>query len=318
MDGLNTPIHIYHQFKEGKIMEPKFKVGDVVNLIDNPSMYYVVIESILIDNGIFRRYRYEVSNIRTDDTFVYDESGLEFQYHDTSWEYYLIEGTRNYNDLPDWRGELYNFYSAYTDYESRGDGGLDKGFVKDHWNDTIPVHFMRHIIEGHSVYGAIKEVTDGSCISDTSKKIREKLGIERDEFISLRKSIMNKINLKNLTDIDPKYRAKYNKNGEFTDEEKKFIAQAEKLHLDGGKPATHYKINMTNLQIMDAIKEAYKNAHRLGEKSLKQDKDLRTGELPQPMKGYRKYEGYSPKYDITIRFLYNFDMDLITTAYPKQ
>lgn len=56
---------------------------------------------------------------------------------------------------------------------------------------------------------------------------------------------------------------------------------------------------------------------KVGERSLKQDKDLRTGELPQPMKGYRKYEGYSPKYDITIRFLYNFDMDLITTAYPK-
>ena len=44
---------------------------------------------------------------------------------------------------------------------------------------------------------------------------------------------------------------------------------------------------------------------KVGERSLKQDKDLRTGELPQPMKGYRKYEGYSPKYDITIRFLYN-------------
>ena len=83
-----------------KMMESKFKVGDVVNLIDNPSMYYVVIESILIDNGIFRRYRYEVSNIRTDDTFVYDESSLEFQYHDVGWEYYLNESVRN--ELPAW------------------------------------------------------------------------------------------------------------------------------------------------------------------------------------------------------------------------
>ena len=301
-------------------MKSKFKVGDVVNVEDDPNRVYVVNESIFVDDGENTRYMYEVSSVYgdEDDIITCEESSLTFQYHDLSYEEYFTEGTRIKNDLPDWRGELYNFYSAYTDYESRGEDDFDNGFVNDHWNDTIPVHFMRHIIEGHSVYGAIKEVTDGSCISNTSKKIKENLGIEKDDFILLRKSIMRKINLKNLTDIDPKYKKKYNRNGAFTNEEKKFIAQAEKLHLDGGgKPATHYKIDMTNLQIMKAIKEAYENAHKVGERSLKQDKDLRTGDLPQPMKGYRKYEGYSPKYDTTICFLYNFDMDLITTAYPK-
>lgn len=39
-------------------------------------------------------------------------------------------------------------------------------------------------------------------------------------------------------------------------------------------------------------------------------------EKTEPVNGSTLYEGYSPKYKLTIHFLYNFDLNLIETAYP--
>ena len=82
-------------------MEPKFKVGDVVNLIDNQFFFSLCIEVTqisYIDFMLSGFYEF-IKLILIDIQFF--------------WEYYLIEGTRIYNDLPDWRGELYNFYIIY-------------------------------------------------------------------------------------------------------------------------------------------------------------------------------------------------------------
>ena len=308
-------------------MEPKFKVGDVVNLIDNQSMYYVVIESILVDNGIFRRYQYEVSNVRTDDTFVYDESSLEFQYHDTSWEYYLIEGTRIYNDLPDWRGELYNFYIIYGHLRTHDDLQYDQ--MEDYNNDTIPPMFMEHILDGHSAFGSMNRLLK---YPDKARIVMKKLNIDKDKLDKLVKSTKHKINIRNLSDFDTETKEEWRSSGkkfEFTGDELNLVAEVYKLDTEGKDEygnvcyTNHYDIDMTNLQIMQAIKEAYGNAKRTGRMQMQPIKDRRIikgygdfdPEPVKPVKGKREYEGVSKK-GLVIRFWYNFDLDLIETAYP--
>ena len=118
-------------------------------------------------------------------------------------------------------------------------------------------------------------------------------------------SVRRKINARNLNDTDLD-----SKNRKFTTLEYQFISEINKFDKKD-----IYPLDMTNLQIMGAIKEAYKSAHRAGNLKIKFDtKD--DSSLAAPDKGKRLYEGYSSKYNLIIQFWYNFDLGIIETAYP--
>ena len=97
--------------------KPKFRVGDVVTIPEaSPEITYVIRESI--DFGPSTGIVYEIfAPDNTERIIQFAESGLEFQYHDTSWEYYLNESVRN--ELPAWRGNIYNAYDIYEPNDLR-------------------------------------------------------------------------------------------------------------------------------------------------------------------------------------------------------
>ena len=290
-------------------MESKFKVGDVVNLIDNPSMYYVVIESILIDNGIFRRYQYEVSNIRTDDTFVYDESALEFQYHDVSWEYYLVENAKY--SLPKWRGIFYNYFALCKEIGYDKDN-LDRKYCEDYNNDTIPPACMQHILHDHSIHARISSIVNNNK-SIIKKSIGDNDHLDLNELVL---SIKRKFEYKNKdgAEIILSNGALNMGDKDYTDDEIQLIGQVDLLD----KNNDHYPAYMTHFQIMQAIKEAYKNAAKTSGRRKHPEVDKRNpkaGNVPVN-KGAVEYEGFSSSFNLVIRFIYNFDLDYIDTAFP--
>lgn len=75
-------------------------------------------------------------------------------------------------------------------------------------------------------------------------------------------------------------------------------------------------MEMTNRQIMQAIRKAYETAHKEGEIVKGTTTDSRTGENITDVEGHQKYIGRSSTYDLSICFLYSRDMNLITTVYP--
>lgn len=295
---------------------PAYRIGDVVTIPESsPKRTYVIRESI--DYGPSTGIAYEI--FRPDNTeriLQFAESALEFQYHDVSWEYCLTEGSQQ-NGLPSWRGNLYNLFALYSNFDTKK--GFDENAVKDYWNDTIPVHFMKHILDKHSIYGAIERVTGSTCTTEASRKIKEIFKFTQTELSEIKMSILNKLDGINLTGVDKEFRDKAVKNVKITKDELDFIKEVDKLDIVDGKSVSHFNPTMTNLQIMEAIKEAYNNAHKIGGIKIRSDKDLRTGESVHPTRGYCKYEGISNKHgNIKIHFLYSFDMNLITTAYPYQ
>lgn len=292
-------------------MESKFKVGDVVNLIDNPSMYYVVTESILIDNDIFRRYQYEVSDIRTDDTFVYDESSLELQYHDSNLEEYFTEGNRQYS-LPAWHGEYYNPYALYQDPIDLRTEKNEK-LVAEYDNDTLPACRMAHILRDHSVYSRIQAMLVNSGTdykkSNVDKMVNDLNLQDELELKKLYGDVRRKIMEVNE---DPATTIANSKIiVQFTEPELRFV----KL-LDEIDPKDHWPVNMSNIMIMDAIRDAYDNAIKDGNRQYSSSGSKTSDKPAAPNKGKMQYKGTSTRHGLIIQFRYNFDFDIIETAYP--
>ena len=136
--------------------KPKFEVGDVVTIPEaSPDKTYVIKEAI--DFGPSTGIVYEMfAPDNTERIIQFAESALEFQYHDVSWEYHLTEGTRIYNDLPDWRGELYNMYACYADIATHG--AINKSVAKEYENCTLPPSRMFHVMRSHDIYNRIFDV----------------------------------------------------------------------------------------------------------------------------------------------------------------
>ena len=319
LQGENEPRIFYEKNLE---LIPLFDVGDVVNVEDDPNRVYVVNESILVGDEKNARYMYEVSSVYgdEDDIITCEESSLTFQYHDLSYEEYFTEGTRIKNDLPPWRGELYNLYAVCTNPDDLTD---KNSLYKDYINDTLPVDRMIHIIHRHSVYTRINDVIVNRGNTRRNQNRREmikNLKLDSDDELSeLSASVKKKIISMNTTDVDSEHNGKIKKYHipEFTREELLFVSELDRLDISDRKIKDHYPVKMTNLQIMGAIKEAYENAYKMGEMVIQYHDDPNGESLAAPIKGKRLYRGVlSRNNDLKIEFWYNFDRDFIETAYP--
>lgn len=175
---------------------------------------------------------------------------------------------------------------------------------------------MEHILKKHSVYGMIKRVLGNRCTTESAAKIRELFKLSSSELIEIMSSMLNELDAINATGTDRKYHNRRKNSDLFKDNEWDILLQIDKLDVVKGIHVDHYPATMTNLQIMEAIKEAYESAHKEGAIEIGSDRDLRTGENITEAEGHQKYVGRSVTHDMTICFLYSRDMNLITTAYP--
>ena len=68
---------------------------------------------------------------------------------------------------------------------------------------------------------------------------------------------------------------------------------------------------------MHSIKEAYSTAKRVSIRSLEMSrKSLLDEKEYVPVNGRILYEGVSDTYGLVIHFIYDFDLNLVETAYP--
>ena len=310
-------------YKECKIV---FRTGDIVN-VTKPNAcsdsLCVFRETVLIDIGVAKKYAYDVSPIDSDDeVYTYEEHELQFQYHDTVWEEHFTETVGN--GLPEWRGELYNIaifsyddydYVNYEKWRELREAGWD--LIKMHNGDTIPPAYMEHILEWHSVYERIDIVLDSA---EDVNEIKKGFNIKY-----LPESLREKIYNSNMSEIDPDYKKEINNKQKFrfTDSELALASEIDKRDLFNGEYNEHFPAQMTNLQIMEAVKRAYHTARKISPRKLQAVYDRRKGrdfgeecgEMSYPVKGKILYEG-NAKNGMVVQFWYNFDPDLIEEAYP--
>ena len=294
-------------------MKSKFKVGDVVNITDDPNRVYVVNESIFVDDGENTRYMYEVSSVYgdEDDIITCEESSLTFQYHDLIYEEYFTEGNRQPH-LPAWRGEYYNPYDIYRDFIDLKDEKVVGS--SDEYNDcTLPIYRMAHILRDHSVYSRIQHVLvhSGSTFKQSNiDMMLSKLNLlDEDELKKLYGGIRNKI--AKLNEDPAPTIANLGIKVEFTEIERKFVNL-----LDEIDPKDHWPVEMSNIMIMDAIREAYENAEKDGNRQYSSSGSKTSDKPAAPNKGKMLYKGTSTRHKLIIQFWYNFDLDIIETAYP--
>ena len=297
-------------------MKSKFKVGDVVNITDDPNRVYVVNESIFVDDGENTRYMYEVSSVYgdEDDIITCEESSLTFQYHDLSYEKYFTEAA-GYS-LPKWRGNFYNYFALCKEigYEKND---LDEKFCEDYNHDTIPPACMQHILKDHSIFARIDTV-----VENNKKDIMESLGITNTtEIYELVRSIKRKFKYRNRTGAEDILTAAELTQGnkDYTPEELALVDEIDALDKDSkGQIQDHYPVKMTHVQIMEAIKESYESARKSGGRCMSSEPDKRhpgEGDITS-IKGVGEYEGRSTTHGLTIRIMYNHDLDYIDTAFP--
>lgn len=197
-------------------------------------------------------------------------------------------------------------------------------FVKV-YKPMIHPYQMYHIIKRHTVYGRVNDVLIGDGndkparratvaknLNMTDNELEVYIDKLEDKILARNKTGLeydNKIKLTELTS-DPNLNALDLKFGEQFDLiDYSINKNGEKEYVD------HYPINLTNLQIMDAIREAYNSAARIGTIQIQFDKKDELS-LPAPNKGKRLYEGYSTTYKLTIQLWFNFDLNIIESAYP--
>lgn len=287
-----------------------FRPGDVVN---TPNGIQVVKEAVIIKIEECMKYMYETISFQNDTVNRYEEASLEYQYHDSTWEEYFAKCIQN--SLPAWRGEIYNT-AIFDHYYCSEDVMLEHDYL-DYYNYTLTPDIMEYISENYTICGRIRAVL---ALKKNVTEIGKILGIKTKELDNIKRSIIDKTDNRNISEVDPNFKKKINnrRKFKFTDLELSAASEIDKRDVIFGKQRTHFSIDMTNSQIMESIKEAYGNAHTISNREIKKSyimKYVLCNET-EPVNGSILYEGYSLKYKLTIQFLYNFDLNLIETAYP--
>lgn len=302
----------YEEMKGGRyIRRPSFKVGDIVTIHDDDqgSDVGVIQEVAIDDNKITLNYKYFITDPEHPDKdyAICNESVLKLQYHDSQWEQYFTESVGN--GLPAWRGEIYNLYRLYLDFYHHDHGFTNE--ANDYYNDTIPPKYMEHILDRHTIYGRINYVMRNH---DNMKSLMTRLHATSSELNSIALSLKIKIEMRNGIGHDP------GKSTKFTSEEINLAHQIDLLDTEmrNGKKVyvDHFKLELLNTDIMRMIREAYKSARKISARTINQTSmDRRTGDTSPQKFGKVEYEGIS-KDGTIIRFTYDFDVNVIETAYP--
>lgn len=296
--------YVYHVEMDNDLLDkPAFQIGDIVNTTNG---IQIVREVVISDIGEMAEYMYEVSPIDSDDiNCCYKENSLEFLYHDVMWEEYFTESAQN--GLPEWKDETYDMKELDDYYLS----------TYDYYNYTLPPVIMKYIIDEYTIYGRIDAVlAHKSNVTEIEKIFDLKSG----KLSDIRRSIIDKIHKRNESDIDPEFKKKINnrRKFQFTNLELSVVSEISKRDISFGKIRYHFPVYMTNMEIIKSVKEAYNSAHKVGKREIKKSCVIRCMIYNKfdPVKGRVLYEGYSSTYNLVIQFYYNFDLDIIETAYP--
>ena len=294
---LATPESVFEFDDDTFYGKPSFRIGDVVSNADDT---YIVSDILNVVDKEDPRYVYELSPIGLDsDAIICEGASLEHQYHDNFWREYFTDIAQNV--LPEWEGELYNFksyrgmvYNSELRYEGRQ-------------HHTLPPDSMEHILQRYSIDGRRGAVLASSKNVKEIKKIcnmKDRAGLDR-----LERSWADKNDNRNMRENVPDFGNEANGRSEFkySKQERMFASEIGRLDSTFGIHREHYPMEMTNRQIMQAIREAYCNAKRIGIRKIR----IYEGET----RGRALYEGIA-RNGLTIRFWYDFDQDIIETAYP--
>ena len=189
---------------------------------------------------------------------------------------------------------------------------LKESKCKAYNNDTIPPACMQHILHDHSIHARISSIVNNNK-SNIKKSIGDNDDLDLNELVL---SIKRKFEYKNRDGAESILSKGALDMGDrdYTAEEIRLIGQVDLLD----KNNDHYPAYMTHFQIMKAIKEAYESAAKTSGRRKHPEVDKRNpeaGNVPVD-KGAVEYEGYSSRYNLVIRFIYNFDLNCITTAFP--
>ena len=133
-------------------------------------------------------------------------------------------------------------------------------------------------------------------------------------------SITEKIDRLETNESEPDLKKETSNKIRFTALELSLVAEINERDISNGGLNGHFPVNMTSLQIMKAVKEAYHAAYKIGSRRLQRVHDIRNtgydmGKVINSVKGRALYEGKAMN-KLVIRFWYNFDLDLIEEAYP--
>lgn len=283
-----------------KISDPLFNLGDVVE-INNETYMIEEIYLYYYDNNSY--YLYEVSSVSMDSNKIFKESELTFLYHDTNYESYLLESVKN--NLPAWKGEIYNF--------TLNENSLSNDWIEDFNDHIIPPIYMEHILQNHCLYNRIHEARMDYIFDMELRKINTQGSYEINHLIDRFKQKSIDRDIADTDFYHPGKTVRY-KNINFLDEEK-FLAGL----IDKYDKKDHWPLEMTCVQIMYAIMEAYSTAYKVSKRKYQIGTDKRSKPNKfAPSRGYQIYQETAKSYnDMVIEFWFDFDLNVISTAYPK-
>ena len=297
--------------------EPMFRVGDVINIGDSETLYSIE-ECIEVESDFHKEWKYKLSDTNLGYTSyipgLISESDITFRWHDNDLEKMFNESS-DFN-LPSWRGEIYNFFMFFDRYQRvslEPDAAVNYHEMEEFKNHTIPPIRMWHILRSHSIFARVNDVIKSK---ENTHIIAEKINIDIVDVIRFSKDFQDKIISRNTTNTTYGNKLKDLMIPKFTKEEEIFANIIDRLDTSNKGIKDHYPYKLTNLQIMDAIREAYSNARKIGKKKINTSNNSSDENPDASYKGKQLYEGYSGKYNLVIQFIYNFDYDFVETAYP--
>lgn len=311
---------------------PKYKMGDVLDGPDWDPKYrkrrlsrrYVIqecIETIKEDGSSEFSYLVNWNHSYMEGiTYTFTEEELfDYKYTDENWCEVFTEHMSN--NLPEWRGELYNYDIIYNNLTNRFEPA-DKVTMDEYSPEkyTLPIKQLDHIMKRHTIWwrGTLIMNNKDKKHQEMKKHLFEKFNFnsydEMENFFQIMcDKIVSRNRSKDMSNEQLKNFVPENKCG-FTTDEINFALEIDKIDEENGRKISHFPLEMTSLQIMKNIYEAYRFCKKQGKRQIVKIADESKGSLPAPEKGKVLYRGMSQ--ELIIDFWYNFDYDIIEIAYP--